>query len=222
VTATMDVHVEPGPTDQFATARFSCHMAVPKPRAVVVLTPGSQGDGRYLVTDSFWVKFAETHKLALVGCYFTDKVFKVDEDYVNMQSGSGNALLKALTLFNLEDLPLFLWGHSAGGEFNYEFACAYPEKVKAFIVNKGGVYYTALAPKRTRAIPALFFVGGQDARFRRSILMGIYDMNYAVTMSQDGAFNWELRYAEREGHEQGASALDASKLFAQVLEKEVV
>ena len=33
--------------------------------------------------------------------------------------------------------PLLLWGMSAGGEFNYEFTVWKPERVAAFIVNKG-------------------------------------------------------------------------------------
>jgi pimeloyl-ACP methyl ester carboxylesterase len=32
---------------------------------------------------------------------------------------------------------------SAGGQFNYEFAAWKPDRVAAFVVNKGGIYYTA-------------------------------------------------------------------------------
>ncbi len=44
--------------------------------------------------------------------------------------------------------PLLLWGMSAGGEFNYEFVAWKPERVAAFVVNKGGIYYSALLSKR--------------------------------------------------------------------------
>jgi len=59
----------------------------------------------------------------------------------------------------MTDAPLILWGHSAGGQYNYEFACWKPDRVIAFIVNKGGFYYTALAPKATRNVPGLFYTG---------------------------------------------------------------
>ena len=36
-------------------------------RAVVVLVPGSNGDGRAIVDDAAWETFAVKHKLALVG-----------------------------------------------------------------------------------------------------------------------------------------------------------
>src|SRR5262245_10639697 len=42
-------------------------------QAVLVLVPGSNADGRLMVEDSVWQAFASRHKLALVGCRFTDK-----------------------------------------------------------------------------------------------------------------------------------------------------
>ena len=81
------------------------------------------------------------------------------EDYARAQDGSGRALLDAMDRFasttahpEAATAPLFLWGHSAGGEFNYEFVCWKPERVAAFVVNKGGYYFTHLAPAATRAV----------------------------------------------------------------------
>ena len=59
----------------------------------------------------------------------------------------------------LADAPLLLWGMSAGGEFNYEFAAWKPERVVAFVVNKGNVYYTGLASDAARRVPGLLFTG---------------------------------------------------------------
>jgi hypothetical protein len=47
----------------------------------------------------------------------------------------------------LEFAPVALWGVSAGVKFNYEFVCWKPERVTAFVVNKGGIYYSSLAQK---------------------------------------------------------------------------
>ena len=66
---------------------------------------------------------------------------------------------------------------SAGGEFNYEFVCWKPERVVAFVVNKGNIYYTALAPKAARSVPGILFTGGKDLEFRTSTITGLFAMN---------------------------------------------
>src|SRR5215510_3428671 len=70
-------------------------------RAVVVLVPGSNGDGRPMAADEFWQKFATERHLALVACRFTDKKHDQSfiEEYVNVSQGSGQALLDALAAF---------------------------------------------------------------------------------------------------------------------------
>src|SRR5438045_9324882 len=88
------------------------------------------------------------------------------EHYVNVSQGSGQALVDALAGFagrahhtELASAPLLLWGMSAGGEFNYEFVAWKPERVAAFVVNKGGIYYSALLSRAAREVPGLLFVG---------------------------------------------------------------
>jgi len=44
---------------------------------------------------------------------------------------------------------------SAGGEFNYEFTAWMPERIVAFVANKGGVYYTALFQDVARSVLSL-------------------------------------------------------------------
>jgi hypothetical protein len=46
---------------------------------------------------------------------------------------------------------------SAGGQFNYEFVAWRPERVLAFVVNKGGIYYSALLPQAARNVPGILF-----------------------------------------------------------------
>ena len=85
--------------------------------------------------------------LALVACRFTDKPHDQSfiEAYADVSKGSGQALLDAIGKFSARSqhaevatAPLLLWGMSAGGEFNYEFAVWKPERVAAFIVKIGG------------------------------------------------------------------------------------
>ena len=150
------------------------------------------------------------HNLALVGCHFEDKSPSSAEWYADASGGSGQALLEALEGFGLGAPPLLLWGFSAGGEFNYEFTCWRPDKVKVFVVNKGGFYYTALAPEAARQVPGIWFIGGADALFRRNILHGIFDMNNAL------GTNW-IKNVEPVEHIVGGSEHASMQLFEEVL-----
>ena len=220
--ATFDVEFSPGPN--FAVAAFRWWHP-PEARAllgVVVLVPGSNSDGRAQVEDAFWQDFARQHSLALVGCWFTDHphVNMNIEDYARAPDGSGRALLEAVDRLakaaahpEAADAPLLLWGLSAGGEFNYEFACWQPARVAAFVVNKGGYYFTHLAPAATRAVPGIFFVGGKDEAFRIQSIQGIFAVN-----RQAGAA-WKLIVEPDAGHEQGKTRDLALKFFAEVLSR---
>lgn len=83
------------------------------------------------------------------------------EHYVDVSKGSGQAMLDALTELSMQskhpelaNAPLLLWGMSAGGQFNYEFVAWKPERVVAFVVNKGGIYYSALVSAAARQVQA--------------------------------------------------------------------
>lgn len=70
-------------------------------KGVIVLVPGSNGDGRGLVDDLFWQVLAVKQNFALLGCYFTDQIHEEMEveNYANAKEGSGQALLTVLTKF---------------------------------------------------------------------------------------------------------------------------
>jgi pimeloyl-ACP methyl ester carboxylesterase len=184
--ATLDEKAGPG--RNYAVAEFrlwrpDTNSAI---RAVVVLMPGSNGDARAMVEDAVWQAFAKKHGLALVGCHITDKPHDQNfiEEYANVSQGSGDALLTALGAFaartnhpELGSAPLLLWGMSAGGQFNYEFAAWKPERVLAFVVNKGGIYYTALVPRASREVPGILFIGGKDLDSRIQTITGLFALN---------------------------------------------
>jgi hypothetical protein len=191
-------------------------------RALAVLVPGSNGEGRTMVDDPFWQAFAVKHRLALVGCHLTD--LKHDqsfiEEYVNVSKGSGQAFLESLADLaakaghpEIATAPMLLWGMSAGGEFDYEFAVWKPERVIAFVVNKGNIYYTALAPAATRQIPALFFTGEKDLDFRIDTVNGIFAVN------RRGGALWALTEEPGIGHEVGRSKELGAMLFEAVLDR---
>jgi hypothetical protein len=155
-------------------------------RGVIVLMPGSNGDGRDMVYDKAWQNLAIHYNFALLGCFYKDRPHNnMDiEEYVDVKGGSGQALIDILKGFSmrsghpeLEYAPLALWGTSAGGEFNYEFVCWKPERIIAFTVNKGGIYYSSLAPRAAWEVPGIFFTGEKDSPFRNNIIKGIFSIN---------------------------------------------
>jgi dienelactone hydrolase len=162
--ATLDESAPPGNNYDKAEFRFWYPDSAGPLRALVVLVPGLERRRPAASRRrSSGGRFATRLNLGLVGCRFTDKQHEqmFIEHYVNVSKGTGQALLDALASFarrsghaEVADAPLLLWGMSAGGEFNYEFAAWKPERVVAFVVNKGNVYYTDWRPTPRGACPA--------------------------------------------------------------------
>ena len=212
----LEESVPPGSNYDKAEFKLWLPAGVPSFLAIAVLVPGSNGDGRGQVDDPVWQEFATRHKLALVGVRLTDKPHDQGfiEEYVNVSQGSGRAFLDAMNAFasrskhpELATAPFLLWGMSAGGEFNYEFVCWKPERVVAFVVNKGNIYYTALAPKAARNVPGILFTGGKDLEFRTSTITGLFAVNRRA-----GAL-WALGEEPSVGHIVGRSRDVAVVLF---------
>jgi dienelactone hydrolase len=216
----LDEAVAPGTNYDKAEFRLWYPERVKSFRAVVVLVPGANADGRFDVNDRFWQAFASRHDIALIGCHYTDKSHDESfiENYANAAQGSGQALLDALVAFSsrsdhpeLANAPLLLWGMSAGGEFNYEFTAWKPERVAAFIVNKGGIYFSALLSAPSRRVPGLLFVGGEDLEWRKRIIAGLFAVNRSA-----GAL-WALVEEPKVGHVVGRSQELAAIFFDAVL-----
>jgi poly(3-hydroxybutyrate) depolymerase len=207
----------------FATAAFRIWLpqGVKIYRAVVLLMPGSNGDARAQIDDPVWRDFASRHRLALVGAQIVDKPHeqKFLEEYVNVSQGSGQAVLDALTQFasqsqhpELAVAPFLLWGMSAGGQFNYEFVAWKPERVLAFVVNKGGIYYSALTSRAAREVPGILFIGGKEpVPSRNTTIRGLFALNRRA-----GAL-WALAEEPGAAHVVGRSRDVALVLFEETL-----
>ncbi len=218
---TFDASVPAGNNYDKAEFRLWIPESVEKVHAVLVLVPGSNGDGRDQVDTPLWRELAKEQGLALVALYMTDKMHEdmFIEHYVNVREGSGDAFLTALDELaglsghaEIATAPLLLWGMSAGGEFNYEFAVWRPERVAAFVVNKGGIYYSALASSAARQVPGLFFVGTDDLAFRNDIIRGIFSMNRRAHAQ------WALLEQKGVDHAVAGSDLIAADFYRDVLQ----
>ena len=212
----------PGPNFAVAAFRWWHPAGAKSLLGIVVLMPGSNSDGRMQVEDPFWQAFATRHRLALVGCWFKDHPHENMniEEYARARDGSGQALLDAVNRLAVAAshpeaaaAPLLLWGHSAGGEFNYEFVCWEPARVAAFVVNKGGYYFTHLASAATRAVPGIFFLGGKDELFRIQSIQGIFAVN------QRAGADWKLVVEPDAGHEVGNTRELAAEFFSEIISR---
>jgi len=217
---TFDETVPPGANFDKAEFRFWLPAETTAVRAVLVLVPGSNGDGRPMAADAFWQAFAAKQQLAIVACRFTDKPHDQSfiEDYVNVSHGSGQALVDVIGTFaerskhpEIARAPLLLWGMSAGGQFNYEFVAWKPERVAAFIVNKGGIYYSALLSKAAREVPGFLFVGEKDLQSRIDTITGLFAVN------RRGGAVWALVVEPGAAHVVGQSRDLGALLFEEVL-----
>lgn len=217
---TFDASVPPGANFDKAEFRLWLPDTAGPVRALAILLPGSNGDGRAQVDDPFWRSFATKQHIGLVGVRLTDKPHDqmFIEHYVDVAKGSGQAFLDALASLaqqsrhaEVASAPLLLWGMSAGGEFNYEFAAWKPERVIAFVVNKGNVYYTALAPEAARRVPGILFTGEKDLAFRIDAVAGLFAINRRA-----GAL-WAYAQEPGVGHEVAHSREFAAVLFEDML-----
>jgi len=205
-------------------------------KGVLVLVHGSNGDARpwvekngwgaiinrtkQNVSSTFWQDLAKRHDMALLGCYYTDNTHDqmFIEKYTKVDEGSGQALLDALKQFadksnhpEISEAPLAFWGISAGGQFNYEFACWKPERVITFVLNKGGIYYTAMASKAAQRVPGVFFVGEKDTTFRNHIIKGIFSINRRAEA------HWTLIEEPNTTHEFGKSLEISEKYYDEII-----
>ena len=95
--STLDEAAPPGANYDKAEFRFWAPDGVAKLDGILVLNPGSNGEGRQMASDPVWRQWAAGHKLAIIGTHFTDKVPSFVEDYADVGKGSGPALMNAIT-----------------------------------------------------------------------------------------------------------------------------
>ena len=201
VAATCDLQ-EPTEGDRVAAFRLYVPDSVRTVRSVIVLVPGLDGDGRGMADDPGWQSLAERTHSGLLGCFFQGKS---GGSYFLADRWSGPILLEALRNLarisghpDVEEAPLALWGHSAGGQFNFNFANWKPERTVAFVANKGAYYGKTISPG-VRSVPGLWILGENDTEVRRRNITARYESG-----RMEGAL-WALVPEPGEGHGIGRS-----------------
>lgn len=189
---------------------------------MIVLTPGSNGDGRGDAVAADWQALARELDFGLVACMFQG-TSPNDTGYCYAANGSGKVLIEAIDALagtqgrpEVASAPLLLWGHSAGGQFNYNFACWKPERTLAFIVNKGGVYYDTPSRPATRAVPAILFAGENDTAER------VRNIGALFTAGRSKGALWALCTEKGVGHDVGQSRAIAQQFFRSIVKARLV
>ena len=196
-----DYEAIPGDRDTYTTAKFRIYVpdTVAVIRGVYLFLPGTAGDSRYVAnsTSDYYVSFRaflEGEGFAFMGAQI------LGDDAMDMGTGSGNAVLGALDTFavqsahpELEFAPIFLNGHSWGGQFSYHFTIWKPERVLGFMTHKGGRHGTSFAGFAVK-VPGYMFVGENDLDYRTTNLPGIFESHRPF-----GAL-WILAIEQGAGH----------------------
>ncbi|MCC3860403.1 hypothetical protein [Pseudemcibacter aquimaris] len=222
---TYDVTIEPGNVYNMAAFRMWTPEGVDKYRGILMLNPGSNSDGRDMVADDYWRDFARKHNFALMATFLQDHLHEnmMIEHYIKVWDDSGKAIMNAIDHFAKESgheelsyAPFLLWGMSAGGEINHEIASWVPERVIAYVVNKGGYYYSSVPPEATRKTPGLYSIGLDDLPSRNLMIKGMY-----LTNRRAGAL-WTLAEEKGVAHEVAGSRDLAVAYYEAIMEMRMV
>ncbi len=200
--AVYEYSADPRGSANYLSADFRCWIPdTSEPiRGVLVIVPQQDADGRDQVNIKAYQEKCKKWNFALVGCYYTGGTTKF---YTNPRGGSALALIEAIRSFSdqsdrreLFKAHMAVVGLSAGAQFAFGMACDQPDRVIAFVSNKG-VYFQARPVGATYDVPGLFIVGERDETASKENTQKLFNQGRAR-----GAL-WATTTAEREEHELG-------------------
>lgn len=131
-------------------------------RAVLILAPGRNGNGLKMIEQEVWKQFALEHHLLLCGVSFASNKRFVDQSYSNGHSGSGEMLLRGIDLISEREghgeLPLLMYGFSAGARFTASVVEAHSERFIAWSACAVGKWQDA---RETKSHPPGIVASGE-------------------------------------------------------------
>ena len=206
-----DYTVPPRPNDNFLEASF--RLIIPSHQApisaVLVYVPGTDGDGRGIVSDPEFLALAIACHAGVVGCYFRGEGLP----YSDPRGGSGRALNEALTYFagrsdrtQISRVKMLLVGFSQGGIFAFNYICWQPQRVEAFAALRAA--FPSLRPQlESFQVPGLIAAGEKDDAGR------IRSMAIAYGEAEGRKAKWSFLLEKQSGHQIGRSLQLTSLLF---------
>lgn len=209
--------VEPTDSSNFEIAKFA--MRVPEGiedfRAILVIVPGRNADGRPYKDWTVFNYFAGVERVAIVSCYFYGD--EEDELYFRTWYGSDQVLIDAISNLSdlagrpeLKNLPLLFWGHSAGGMYGFSFTARHPERVAACAPVRSAEFSTD-PDLNFRYVPIMFSLGENDDPTWNASCVSIWGINRKL-----GA-QWAYAIEPFSGHDIGNCTTLTMPFFSNVL-----
>lgn len=132
------LHLDPVPGISRADLYYLASPVIPK--AVLVISPGCNGNGESLIRSPVWQQFAHRNHLGLVGLSFSspEKTIHDGTGYYYASKGSGDKLLEGIRKIYGKDRPLLLYGFSGGAHFTSRFEECAPSRVIAWCADSAG------------------------------------------------------------------------------------
>lgn len=151
-------------------SRADLHFLKPtgEEKAVLILCPGHNGNGRFFLEDQAWVEFARKNQLGLVGLAFMSKGKNVHsrQFYYYAENGTGKLLLRGLKKIYGSEIPILLYGFSGGAHFVSRFVEWNPKRVAAWCAYSAGWWDK---PKNSSSAPGIIACGENDERLQASL-----------------------------------------------------
>jgi hypothetical protein len=194
LSAIYDYTAVPEPGETFGTTLFRIYIPDDEPeiRGVYFRVSPHLSDSRPYTTDRDFQALSDSVAFGFMGALLDD---------LDMGTGVGNALLRALAYFaqasthpELEHTTIFFEGYSWGGQFSYHFTKWLPARVLGFVTMKGGYHDTSPAGDAI-VVPGYLFIGEFDLPYRIENLTSIFESHRPL-----GA-RWILAVQPGAGHE---------------------
>jgi len=144
-------------------------------RGILIIGNGAGGDSTGAALNSIYQRFGQLHNFAVIGTGFwgnfssSSELSVWDNHLAALATASGHA--------ELVHAPYAPIGLSNGGQMSYGFNALRPEKVIAFITNKGCCYNVRLPSEAALQTPGLLIAGELDTQVRRDSVRGLFDDN---------------------------------------------
>lgn len=159
-------NVSPALGLEFAKFRWWAPGGVPL-RGVLVLAPGRGGDGRGMADAARWQAIAREQHFGIVACFLKNRAetpFAYQEDPNGATSKLIDEAVEALAKENGhqgKSMPLFFYGHSAGGNVSQKYGNQNPRRMVGAVIMRcpsgSGKYSPAKGD-----VPMLIYIGGKD------------------------------------------------------------
>lgn len=157
------------PTANMNLAELYYIVPINPPQAVLILSPGCNGNGESLIRSPVWQQFAQRNHLGLVGLSYAspEKAIHDGTGYYYASKGSGDKLLEGIRKIYGKDLPLLLYGFSGGAHFTSRFEEWAPSRVIAWCADSAG-WWDMPKPSGISP-PGIVACGENDPRYGASL-----------------------------------------------------